>query len=53
MRVDLHIINGYSTTVDLPELQFGLEDNSVIAPGFNVTKEQALAWLEKLVVKDN
>ena len=28
-------------------LKFGLEDNSVIAPGFNETKEQALAWLEK------
>ena len=28
-------------------LKFGLEDGSAIAPGFNVTKEQALAWLEK------
>lgn len=28
-------------------LKFGLEDNSAIAPGFNETKEQALAWLEK------
>jgi len=28
-------------------LKFGLEDGSAIAPGFNETKEQALAWLEK------
>lgn len=28
-------------------LKFGLEDGSAIAPGFNVTKEQALAWIEK------
>jgi hypothetical protein len=28
-------------------LKFGLEDGSTIAPGFNETKEQALAWLEK------
>jgi hypothetical protein len=28
-------------------LKFGLEDDSAIAPGFNETKEQALAWLEK------
>ena len=28
-------------------LKFGLEDGSAIAPGFNETKEQAIAWLEK------
>ncbi len=28
-------------------LKFGLEDGSAVAPGFNETKEQALAWLEK------
>lgn len=28
-------------------LKFGLKDGSAIAPGFNETKEQALAWLEK------
>lgn len=28
-------------------LKFSLEDGSAIAPGFNETKEQALAWLEK------
>ena len=28
-------------------LKFGLEDGSAIAPGFNETKEEALAWLEK------
>lgn len=28
-------------------IEFGLEDGSAIAPGFNVTKEQALAWIEK------
>lgn len=28
-------------------LKFGLEDGSAIAPGFNVSKEQALAWLKK------
>ena len=28
-------------------VKFGLEDDSTIAPGFNETKEQALAWLEK------
>ena len=33
-------------------LKFGLEDDSAIAPGFNETKEQALAWLEKQKDKD-
>ena len=28
-------------------LKFGLKDDSAIAPGFNETKEQAIAWLEK------
>ena len=28
-------------------LKFGLEDGSTIAPGSNVTKEQAIDWLEK------
>lgn len=28
-------------------LKFGLKDGSAIAPGFNETKEQAIAWLEK------
>lgn len=28
-------------------IEFGLEDKSAIAPGSNITKEEAIAWLEK------
>ena len=28
-------------------LKFGFNDGSAIAPGSNITKEDALAWLEK------
>lgn len=28
-------------------LKFGFKDGSAIAPGANITKEDALAWLEK------
>lgn len=28
-------------------IEFGLENKSAIAPGYNITKEEALAWLEK------
>ena len=28
-------------------IKYRFEDDSAIAPGFNITKEQVLAWLEK------
>ena len=28
-------------------IEFGLDDKSAIAPGYNITKEEAIAWLEK------
>ena len=28
-------------------IKFTLEDGSAIAPGYNITKEEALVWLEK------
>ena len=41
-RDDEEIRNGIIALI-----RFALEDGSAIAPGYNITKEEALAWLEK------
>jgi hypothetical protein len=41
-RNDEEIRNGIIALI-----KFALEDGSAIAPGYNITKEEALVWLEK------